>query len=134
MVCGRYGARQPRKAPPSAKPTAEKAQQAPPAQQVKHCCGHSEPLHNVTSRPCEPCLRRGRQNRSAKKHTENDRLPDAATFNVQFDAAAQRWTGHLEVTLPGEAAPRRFEATESGVFHLLRSLDRQYREATAEGN
>ncbi len=51
-----------------------------------------------------------------------DRLPDQSAFFVRYDATAVRWTGSLIV--PG---CKPFEGTATGVFPLLKKLDRQYR-------
>jgi hypothetical protein len=50
------------------------------------------------------------------------RLPDGATFNVTWDAAAGRWSGTL--TVPGVGA---FTDSRPGLFKLNRALDDQYR-------
>ena len=53
------------------------------------------------------------------------RLPDRSRFEVQFDAAAEAWSGTL--TMPGDGEALTFSATASGVFTLLSKLDQLYR-------
>jgi len=57
---------------------------------------------------------------------QTGRLPDGSRFEVSYDAAKQRWSGSLTVTIP-EGEPSTFTGSASGLFPLLTSLDRQYR-------
>ncbi len=54
------------------------------------------------------------------------RLPDGSRFEVQYDAASERWSGTLTVPTPG-GEPATFTGTGSALFRLLSSLDKQYR-------
>jgi hypothetical protein len=57
---------------------------------------------------------------------QTGRLPDGSRFEVSYDAAKERWSGTLTVTMPaGEQAT--FSGSGSALFPLLTSLDRQYR-------
>ncbi len=57
------------------------------------------------------------------------RLPDGSRFDVAYDAAAERWAGTLAVPAAAAAEPAVFSASASGVFQLLRALDRAYRDS-----
>jgi hypothetical protein len=120
-------------APPATPVPAPKAAEAkpvkPPAPKLRHCCGHEQTVANITARPCPQCMRRARLERGrrqAQRHAQ--RLPDGARFVVAYDAATQTWTGTLELMVPGQADAQRFEGSASGVFHLLRDLDQQFRQ------
>lgn len=136
------------KANQDAAPKAEvKADQAPrlatsaklSGLKVKHCCGHELPIQHYTGVACPECRNKAREAQAkAKKekfqkrreelaaNDQTTRLPDGAVFNVQYDAAAVRWSGTLTI------GDRQFTATESAVFKLLINLDRQFRATAVE--
>jgi hypothetical protein len=64
------------------------------------------------------------------------RLPDKSSFFVRYDATTESWNGELITTIGNE--PVTITGQKSGVFGLLRLLDREYRSlarrATAPGN
>jgi hypothetical protein len=55
--------------------------------------------------------------------SKGGRLPDKAEFHAVYDAATQSWSGSL--VIPGLES---FDNSASGVFRLLRQLDRSYRQ------
>jgi hypothetical protein len=102
----------------------------------------------VTDRPCRACrerkrieeeeaakVRRAEKEQRAKEAAAagpsprkkpfgeaTARLPDGAKFEVVYEATQTRWTGTLTI------GDKVFTDSASGVFHLLRKLDRKYRE------
>ncbi len=94
----------------------------PPQQVVIRRCGHSEPLASVQSRDCAACKERRRGAKLPPDSYNHGRLPQGAAFFVTYDADKQRWSGALNV--PGV---KTFEGSASGVFYLLRQLDKQFR-------
>jgi hypothetical protein len=73
------------------------------------------------------------QRRAAKAAQRQDlpqRLPDAARFDVRYDAATTTWSGALAVPIAGNAVS--ITGTASGVFGLLKQLDRKYRAMATE--
>jgi hypothetical protein len=128
----RLQARQAKATPPAAKPAPSPAPQPkPPPAVVKHICGCDEPVAAIAGSPCPACQSWTRRDRAARKYAKRQakqphryqvpRLPDAAVFNVAYDATRETWTGSLVVE------GRTFTGTESGVFNLLVQLDQQFR-------
>jgi hypothetical protein len=106
-----------------------------------HKCGHVIPLAHLAGQPCAECITANRKARRERKkarqthpeqgHQEKGRLPDLSAFAVWYSAFSKQWTGTLEV-IEGDGPVRRFEASASGVFDLLRRLDHLYRESLKE--
>jgi hypothetical protein len=120
-------------ATPTTTPPAPKAEgkpdrpPKPPVPTVRHCCGHTQPVAGITTRPCPRCLKEGRRKRAKKIASDAGRLPDGATFRVSYDAPTKTWSGTLEVKVPG-APSRSFQGSARAVFRLLADLDQQYRQ------
>jgi hypothetical protein len=95
-----------------------------PPTRVVYTCGHEG--CNVL---CDACFAKRKQAKAQKRReskfrkSDVQRLPDGATFDVKFDAAAGMWRGTLII---GDAP---FESEASGVFRLLQNLDAMYRKA-----
>jgi hypothetical protein len=128
-------------------------------EQVVAQCGHPVPfvLHqggkdkfrderrrHVAERDCPACREKAHEERTAAEskaarerrsaraaEAVKDRLPHGSRFDVAWDAEKGQWFGTLTVPSPlGE--PSTFAASASGVFPLLRQLDRLYRATLPE--
>jgi hypothetical protein len=57
----------PATAPPAPKAEAKsKRPPKPPVPKVRHCCGHNQPVANITARPCPQCLKQARRAKQAR--------------------------------------------------------------------
>lgn len=93
----------------------------------------------VTGRICQACrqaeqekvMAEARERRRLKKakwdekQGEKYRLPDQSVFHSQYDEVTTTWEGTLTVKVEGGDIV--FTSTKSGVFGLMRDLDRQFR-------
>jgi len=109
-------------------------------ERVRASCGHITDLEvyddkrdeqfleqrraKTASRPCPACRMKA-DAKNAKMQPR--RLPHGASFNVRYDAAKKEWAGSL--TVPGKG---QFTGTASAVFRLLRQLENQYWQSTAD--
>jgi hypothetical protein len=128
---------------------------ADPVEQVTARCGHPVPfiLHqggkdkfrderrrHVAGRDCPACREKAHQERAAAEskaarerrraraaEAMKDRLPHGSRFDVVWDAERGQWSGALTVPAEAQGEPSTFTASASGVFPLLRQLDRLYR-------
>lgn len=130
-------------APTAANVLPASAPPGPTADTIKFSCGHTRAVVKVANRPCPQCVddrlaaNRLRYKNSAAARRDrtptHGRLPDGATFDVRYDAAAEAWTGTLTIPaavateLAGELADKIFTGSASGVFRLLQDLDGRYR-------
>jgi hypothetical protein len=94
----------------------------------------AERRKKLVSKPCAECRqvaaaaevarqkaqRAERLKKEAAWITMSGRLPDASKFEVVYDATRETWTGVLSVV------GQKFLGEHSGVFGLLRTLDRMY--------
>lgn len=99
---------------------------------VTHACNHRVGLAQYRETKCPTCVRLPRVKKIfanvGHQHADK-RLPDGSAFAIDPFAAANedgppRWAGTL--TVPGYPP---FAAARTGLWPLLRALDRMYREA-----
>lgn len=103
---------------------------------VTHACNHRVGLAQYRETKCQACARLPRAKKTFANaiHAHADkRLPDGSVFNIDPFVAANedgppRWAGTL--TVPGYPP---FAAARTGLWPLLRALDRMYREAVWGG-
>lgn len=121
--------------PPKSSPAKEEKEKKPPTKVhtpkefLTHKCGHNVGVGFIENMKCYTCIandRRERNKRRASKYPMPPRLPDKATFLVIYNAEKEQWSGTL--TIEGKV----FSGEESTVFNLLRKLDQQFRESTAQ--
>src|SRR5262249_39808288 len=110
----------------------------------KKGCGHSDtfnllegeiPAHQASrlakwkSKKCQACVEAeiARQRAGADERRQLKRLPDKSVFHVQYDAEETKWRGSLTVPSDEGTGTRTFDGESTGVFRLLKLLDRQYR-------
>lgn len=67
------------------------------------------------------------------KQPRRPRLPDGATFRVQFDATKTTWHGVLTIS-PDGLYQLEFTDKAKSVFGLLSKLDTQYRKSLPDGH
>lgn len=113
----------------------------PPSPMAFAACGHAD-AKPKPGKKCAACRKADHaartvaerqaavERRAAKASAEaavraSRRLPDGSEFHVKYDAAAETWTGTLEVRHSDGVVA--FAGKASGVFRLLKDLDRQYR-------
>ncbi len=124
-------AQPPPKPPAVPVPPPETPAPQPPTDIVRKC-GHAESVASIQSRDCTECKEKRRAKwgggRLPPGPAGDGRLPHDAAFNVSYDAAAKQWSGALTVPTPEAETPAAvFNGTASGVFHLLRLLDKRWR-------
>ena len=102
-------------------------------------CGHKLPAMD-----CPQCLAERRKKKAAKNKASwsytgmQCRLPEGSRFDVKYDASSVMWSGSLSIPLSEEETAKKgieailFSDSRSGVFQLLGSLDRMYREFLCE--
>ncbi len=108
----------------------------PTPQNVKFACGHEKPLKDVANTTCPKCKAEAKQARKARRQGQNNgnerrdkrmkntgRLPDAAVFTCVYSASTETWAGTL--SFDGLI----FRAKASGVFRVLATLDKMYRDS-----
>lgn len=98
---------------------------------VVFSCGHTVPVSEFSKRKCDGCKnkdqkakaekRRGKKPRVERK--DSGRLPNGASFVVNYMASHTKWYGVLKI------GNQIFEGDASGLFKLLTSLDEQYRKS-----
>jgi hypothetical protein len=109
----------------NAKPGKADKVELPAKQIITYLCGHKVGVHNLHGQPCPSCSRKRRAEGRARREEARQgagRLPDASAFLLEYDAAAQQWSGTLTV------GALSFEAKAPAVFRLLQVLDRMYRQ------
>ncbi len=85
------------------------------AQAVKEAKERAERAERAAVPPKKP--------KGAGRMNENQRLPHQSSFMVQYDAEKKMWSGALFVN------GVKFSGEASGVFRLLTTLDRHYRQS-----
>lgn len=131
----------PKPAPPSKKVVVPKSTPAPvkPDKPIKveavgdfitHACSHRVGLAHHRGTKCPSCARQYKPAKTSPSHKHADkRLPDGAVFVIdpfvaETPTTPAKWSGTL--TVPGFPP---FAATNTGLWALLRHLDRLFRDA-----
>ncbi len=105
---------------------------------ITYHCGHKVGVAYLEGTKCPGCInaarvKRNRERKAAQgekpstRPDDSGRLPNRAHFDVIYDAAAGEWSGTLSVGAEGDRPAFLGADTASGVFHLLRQLDQQFR-------
>lgn len=117
------------------KPPREYPPQSPEAIQLGYKpCEQTPPLEvmrvmiekSCTKRQAERLIEIAENPKKPQLQSQN-RLPDKAKFVVEYDAETQKWIGSLLI------GSDTYSGSKSGVFNLLKELDRQYRDHSIQG-
>ena len=114
---------------------------APAKPATTYRCGHPADVARMLNRNCDECRAKARKDKAARRNErrseakaaeadkQNGRLPHGSYFSITYNADLKMWKGCLWTPPTGA-----LQGTDSGVFRLLKELDKQYREAAGGGD
>ena len=118
----------------------------PQAEVITYICNHSLPAATFHGQLCPTCRDAGRKAKLKKRREKNEqkhreamesgnldwknpqagRLPHGSFFTLEpYDAEKELWKGTLTIVV--HSPPLVFSGESSGLFHLEKTLDYQYR-------